>query len=160
MPYVNGCTRRHHRVPAGAHPLVRLYTGPKIAIVILLAIFPVAKNTYAGVVTVGQSCWSPPCPWGHPNCRFPGLSSARRSSLPDGRHPSRNRTRIVGLVVGEFFTAQTGLAGHRAVRQQLPHGRDVRAIIVLWRSAMPYVAVVLLQRRIAPWKETERDPGL
>ena len=54
-PYVNGL----YATPTVALlPLLSLWLGlyvaPKVAIVVLLAIFPIIKNTYAGVATVGQ----------------------------------------------------------------------------------------------------------
>jgi NitT/TauT family transport system permease protein len=65
-------------------------------------------------------------------------------------------------VVGEFFTAQTGLGGllvryassFRTAEMFVP-------IIVLVAAGYGLTSlVVLLQQRLAPWKETERDQGL
>ncbi|MDB5601979.1 MAG: hypothetical protein JWN71_4023 [Xanthobacteraceae bacterium] len=163
-PYVNGL----YATPTVALlPVLSLwlglYAGPKIAIVVLLAIFPIIKNTYAGVITVGQELLEPAV-----SMRASEFQIARLVIAPAiipfvmaGLRLSVGRG-IVGLVVGEFFTAQTGLGGllvryassFRTAEMFVP-------IIVLVAAGYGLTSlVVLLQQRLAPWKETERDQGL
>lgn len=162
-PYVNGL----YATPTVAFlPVLSLwlglYTGPKIAIVVLLAIFPIIKNTYAGVVTVGPELLEPAV-----SMRASEFQVARLVIAPAivpfimaGLRLSVGRG-IVGLVVGEFFTAQTGLGGlliryassFRTAEMFVP-------IIVLVATGYGLTSlVVILQQRLAPWKETERDQG-
>src|SRR5205807_10130641 len=69
---------------------------------------------------------------------------------------------IVGLVVGEFFTAQTGLGG-LVIRYASSFRTAEMFVPIFVLVALGYgltALVVVLQERIAPWKETERDVGL
>lgn len=69
---------------------------------------------------------------------------------------------IVGLVVGEFFTAQTGLGGLLVRYASSFRTAEVFVPIILL-VAVGYALtslVAVLQRGLAPWKETERDQGL
>jgi NitT/TauT family transport system permease protein len=162
-PYINGL----YATPTVAFlPVLSLWLGlyvaPKIAIVILLAIFPVIKNTYAGVTTVGHELLEP-------------ASSMQASELQIARHViapaivpfvmaglrlSIGRG-IVGVVVGEFFTAQTGLGG-LLIRYASNFRTAEMFVPIFVLVALGYgltALVVVLQERIAPWKETERDRG-
>jgi ABC-type nitrate/sulfonate/bicarbonate transport system permease component len=163
-PYVNGL----YATPTVAFlPVLSLwlglYTGPKIAIVVLLAIFPIIKNTYAGVVTVGAELLEPAM-----SMRASEFQIARLIVAPAivpfimaGLRLSVGRG-IVGLVVGEFFTAQTGLGGllvryassFRTAEVFVP----IILLVIVGYALTSLVAV--LQHRLAPWKETERDQGL
>jgi NitT/TauT family transport system permease protein len=162
-PYVNGL----YATPTVALlPLLSLWLGlyvaPKVAIVVLLAIFPIIKNTYAGVATVGPELIEP-------------ASSMQASEFQIARHViapaivpfvmagfrlSIGRG-IVGLVVGEFFTAQTGLGGllirHASNFRTAEMFVPIFVLVVLGYGLTALVAA--LQKRIAPWKETERDLG-
>ena len=112
-PYVNGL----YATPTVALlPVLSLWLGlyfaPKVAIVVLLAIFPIIKNTHAGVATVGPELLEPAI-----SMQASELQIARYVIVPAivpfvmaGLRLSVGRG-IVGLVVGEFFTAQTGLGG-------------------------------------------------
>jgi NitT/TauT family transport system permease protein len=68
---------------------------------------------------------------------------------------------IVGLVVGEFFTAQTGLGG--LIIRYASNFRTAEMFVPIFvLVAIGYgltALVAVLQRRIAPWKETDRDAG-
>ncbi|HEY7244384.1 MAG TPA: ABC transporter permease [Xanthobacteraceae bacterium] len=162
-PYVNGL----YATPTVALlPVLSLWLGlyvaPKIAIVVLLAIFPIIKNTFAGVATVGQELVEP-------------ASSMQASEFQIARHViapaiipfvmagirlSVGRG-IVGLVVGEFFTAQTGLGG-LLIRYASNFRTAEMFVPIFVLVAIGYgltALVVVLQERIAPWKETERDLG-
>ena len=163
-PYVNGL----YATPTVAFlPVLSLwlglYAGPKIAIVVLLAIFPIIKNTYAGVVTVGQELLEPAI-----SMRASEFQIARQVIAPAiipfimaGLRLSVGRG-IVGLVVGEFFTAQTGLGG-LLVRYASSFRTAEMFVPIIVLVAVGYCLtslVVILQQRLAPWKETERDQGL
>jgi NitT/TauT family transport system permease protein len=163
-PYVNGL----YATPTVAFlPVLSLwlglYTGPKIAIVVLLAIFPIIKNTYAGVVTVGAELLEPAM-----SMRASEFQIARLIIAPAivpfimaGLRLSVGRG-IVGLVVGEFFTAQTGLGGLLVRYASSFRTAEVFVPIILL-VAVGYALtslVAVLQRGLAPWKETERDQGL
>jgi ABC-type nitrate/sulfonate/bicarbonate transport system permease component len=162
-PYVNGL----YATPTVALlPVLSLWLGlyfaPKVAIVVLLAIFPIIKNTYAGAATVGPELLEPAI-----SMQASELQIARYVIAPAivpfvmaGLRLSVGRG-IVGLVVGEFFTAQTGLGGlliryasnFRTAEMFVP-------IFVLVAIGYGLTALVgLLQRRVAPWKETDRDAG-
>jgi ABC-type nitrate/sulfonate/bicarbonate transport system permease component len=163
-PYVNGL----YATPTVALlPVLSLWLGlyfaPKVALVVLLAIFPIIKNTYAGVATVGPELVEPAS-----SMQASEFQIARCVIVPaivpfvmTGLRLSIGRG-IVGLVVGEFFTAQTGLGG-----LLIRHASNFRTaemfvpIFVLVALGYGLTALVaILQERIAPWKETERDPGL
>jgi NitT/TauT family transport system permease protein len=163
-PYVNGL----YAAPTIAFlPLITLWLGlylaPKVAIVVLIAIFPIVKNTFAGVGTVSQDYLEPAASMRASELQLfckviipatlPFIMAGLRLAVGRG---------IVGVVIGEFFTAQTGLGGmvvwhagkFRTAEMFVP-------IIVLVTIGVCLTAVVKrLQARIAPWKESERDEGL
>jgi NitT/TauT family transport system permease protein len=163
-PYVNGL----YATPTVALlPLLSLWLGlyfaPKVAIVVLLAIFPIIKNTYAGVVTVGQELLEPAVSMGASELQIsrqviapaivPFIMAGLRLAVGRG---------VVGLVVGEFFTAQTGLGGV-LVRYASSFKTAEMFVPIIILVAIGYsltTLVVLLQKRLAPWKETERDQGV
>lgn len=162
-PYVNGL----YATPTVALlPLLSLWLGlyvaPKVAIVVLLAIFPIIKNTYAGVATVGQELLEPASSMQASEFQIaryviapaivPFVMAGIRLSVGRG---------IVGLVVGEFFTAQTGLGG-LLIRYASNFRTAEMFVPIFVLVALGYgltALVAALQERIAPWKETERDLG-
>jgi ABC-type nitrate/sulfonate/bicarbonate transport system permease component len=160
-PYVNGL----YATPTVALlPVLSLwlglYTAPKIAIVVLLAIFPIIKNTYAGVATVGPELLEPAS-----SMQASEFHIARSVIAPAivpfvmaGLRLSVGRG-IVGVVVGEFFTAQTGLGGLLIRYASSFHTAEMFVpIFVLAGIGYGLTAlVIVLQERIAPWKETDRD---
>jgi ABC-type nitrate/sulfonate/bicarbonate transport system permease component len=160
-PYVNGL----YATPTVALlPVLSLWLGlyvaPKVAIVVLLAIFPIIKNTYAGVATLGEELVEPAISMQASEfqiARFviapavvPFVMAGIRLSIGRG---------IVGLVVGEFFTAQTGLGGllirHASNFRTAEMFVPIFVLVALGYGLTTLMAV--LQERIAPWKETERD---
>jgi ABC-type nitrate/sulfonate/bicarbonate transport system permease component len=163
-PYVNGL----YATPTIAFlPVLSLWLGlynaPKIAIVVLLAIFPIIKNTIAGVSTVGQELLEPSVSMQASEFQISRLviAPAIVPFIMAGLRLAVGRG-VVGLVVGEFFTAQTGLGGllvrfastFRTAEMFVP-------IIVLVGVGYGLTSlIVYLQKRLAPWKETERDQGL
>jgi len=162
-PYVNGL----YATPTVALlPVLSLWLGlyvaPKVAIVVLLAIFPIIKNTYAGVATVGPELLEPASSMQASEFQIaryviapaivPFVMAGLRLSVGRG---------IVGLVVGEFFTAQTGLGG-LIIRYASSFRTAEMFVPIFVLVGLGYgltALVVILQERIAPWKETERDLG-
>jgi NitT/TauT family transport system permease protein len=163
-PYVNGL----YATPTVALlPLLTLwmglYTAPKIAIVVLIAIFPIIKNTFAGVTTVGPELLEPA-----QSMSASELQTFSRIIMPatipfimTGLRLGVGRG-IVGVVVGEFFTAQAGLGGLLMRYASSFRTADMFVPIIVL-VAIGYALTVLvstLQERLAPWKESERDVGL
>lgn len=162
-PYVNGL----YATPTVALlPLLTLWMGlyaaPKIAIVVLIAIFPVIKNTFAGVSTVGQEFLEPAASMGASELQMftriimpatvPFIMTGLRLGVGRG---------VVGVVVGEFFTAQSGLGG-LLVRYASSFKTAEMFVPIVVLVAIGYGLTALIawgQRRLAPWKETERDQG-
>jgi NitT/TauT family transport system permease protein len=163
-PYVNGL----YSTPTVAFlPIITfwlgLYLAPKIAIVVLIAIFPVLKNTFAGVATVGPDYLEPA-----ESMRASELQLFARVIMPAtlpfimaGVRLAVGRG-IVGVVVGEFFTAQSGLGGLVVFYASKFQTAEMFVPII----ALVTIGVCLteatkeLQARLAPWKETERDQGV
>jgi ABC-type nitrate/sulfonate/bicarbonate transport system permease component len=162
-PYVNGL----YATPTVALlPVLSLWLGlyvaPKIAIVVLLAIFPIIKNTYAGAAMVDQELLEPAVSMQASEFQIaryviapaivPFVMAGLRLAVGRG---------IVGLVVGEFFTAQTGLGG-LVVRYASSFRTAEMFVPIFVLVALGYgltTLVIVLQEHIAPWKETERDLG-
>jgi ABC-type nitrate/sulfonate/bicarbonate transport system permease component len=163
-PYINGL----YATPTVALlPVLSLWLGlyvaPKIAIVVLLAIFPIIKNTYAGVINLGQELLEPAASMQASEMQIfrlviapaivPFVMAGFRLAIGRG---------IVGLIVGEFFTAQTGLGGvlvrfasnFRTAEMFVP----IIMLVVVGYSLTSLV--VYLQKRLTPWKESERDQGV
>jgi NitT/TauT family transport system permease protein len=163
-PYVNGL----YSTPTVAFlPLITLWLGlylsSKVAIVVLIAIFPLLKNAWAGVATVGHEYIEP-----IESMRGSELQIFYKVMLPAtlpfimaGLRLSIGRG-IVGVVVGEFFTAQTGLGGMVVTyASQFRTAEMFVPIIVLVAIGMALTeGVKWLHVRLAPWKESERDQGL
>jgi ABC-type nitrate/sulfonate/bicarbonate transport system permease component len=163
-PYVNGL----YAAPTIAFlPLLTLWLGlyitPKIAIVVLIAVFPILKNTYAGVATVEQDYLEPAS-----SMRASEFQVFTKVILPAilpfvmaGLRLSVGRA-VVGVVVGEFFTRQSGLGGliilysgsFRTAEMFVP----ILVLVVIGATLTSLVGY--LQRRLAPWKESERDQGI
>jgi len=162
-PYVNGL----YATPTVALlPIISLWLGlyvaPKIAIVVLLAVFPIIKNTYAGVMTISQDLIEPAVSMGASELQIshkviapaivPFAIAGLRLAIGRG---------IVGLVVGEFFTSQTGLGGV-LVRYASAFNTAEMFVPIIVLAAIGYgltTFVIKLQVWVAPWKESERDQG-
>jgi NitT/TauT family transport system permease protein len=163
-PYINGL----YATPTVALlPVLSLWLGlyaaPKITLVVLLAIFPIIKNTYAGVVTLGQDLLEPAASMKASEVQLfhlvimpaivPFVMAGFRLAIGRG---------IVGLIVGEFFTAQNGLGGilvsfassFRTAEMFVP----IIVLVIIGYSLT--TLVVYLQKRLTPWKESERDQGV
>lgn len=162
-PYVNGV----YATPTIAFlPILMLWFGlyfaPKVAIVVLIAIFPVLKNVVAGVLSMGDEYLEPAVSMQAKEHQifFRVILPATVPFIMAGLRLAIGRG-VVGVVVGEFFTAQTGLGGllvkfagnFRTADMFVP-------IIILVTIGMVLTELVeLLHKKIAPWKELERDQG-
>lgn len=146
-------------------PLLILWFGlgieSKIAIIFLAAFFPIAVNTYGGVRNVSRSY-----------VEVAQVERAREAqiftkiivpaALPfitTGIRLSVGRA-VVGMVVAEFFTAITGLGGAIVFYgNQFRTDKLLVVIILLATFGVVLTEVVkYLERRLAPWKESERAP--
>ena len=144
-------------------PLIILWLGlgltAKIAIVFLIAFFPIVVSTFAGVKNVSGSLVE--------IGRAFGLSSFRilwkiilPGSVPfiaTGIRLAVGRA-VVGMVVAEFFTAISGLGGMIIkYSNKFETDRMFVPIIVLAVFGVVLTEVVkIVERYLAPWKETER----
>ena len=163
-PYVNGL----YATPTVALlPVISLWFGlyfaPKIAIVVLLAVFPIIKNIHAGVATLSQELLEPAASMDASELQIfhKVVGPAIIPFLMAGLRLAVGRA-IVGLIVGEFFTAQTGLGG-LLVRYASDFKTAEMFVPIAVLAAIGYgltSAVVSLQAWLAPWKESERDLGV
>lgn len=162
-PYVNGL----YATPTIAFlPLLMLWLGlfaaPKIAIVVLIAVFPVIKNTFAGVGTVGQEMLEPAVSMKASELQIftKVIMPATMPFIMAGMRLAVGRA-VVGVVVAEFFTAQSGLGGMLV---------EAASTFKTAEMFVPVIALLIIgvsltglvdwaYARIAPWKESERDRG-
>lgn len=163
-PYVNGL----YSTPTVAFlPIVTfwlgLYLSSKVVIVVLVAIFPILKNTLAGVQKVDGDFLEPAesMQASEPQIFIKVILPATVPFVVAGIQLSIGRG-IVGVVVAEFFTAQTGLGGMVvAYASQFRTAEMFVPIVVLVAIGVVLTAAVrFLQTTLAPWKESERDQGL
>src|SRR5262245_62954368 len=163
-PYANGL----YAAPTVAFlPLITLWLGlylaPKVAIVVLIAIFPILKNTFAGVSTVSKEYLEPAASMRASELQVFGkvIIPATLPFIMAGLRLAVGRG-IVGVVVGEFFTAQTGLGGMVVWHASKFRTAEmfVPIIVLVALGVCLTEALKWLQTRLAPWKETERDQGL
>jgi NitT/TauT family transport system permease protein len=162
-PYINGL----YATPTIAFlPMLMAWFGlfmvPKIAIVVLLAIFPILKNTLAGVSTISREYLEPAESMSASEMQIfrsviipavlPFIMAGLRLAIGRG---------IVGVVVGEFLTAQTGLGGLVVFYASKFQTAEMFVPILV----LVLIGVVLtsqmkaLQIWLSPWKESERDQG-
>lgn len=144
-------------------PLLILWLGlglpAKIAIVFLMAFFPIVVATFSGVknisnalVEIGRAfCLSEPQIFR--KIILPGAVPfiATGVRLAVGRA-------VVGMVVAEFFTAITGLGG-MIIKYSNKFETDrmfVPIIALALFGVLLTEAVKVLERNVAPWKESER----
>ena len=163
-PYVNGL----YATPTVALlPILSLWFGlyfaPKVALVVLLAVFPIIKNIHAGVATLSQELIEPATSMDASELQIfhKVVGPAIIPFLMAGLRLAVGRA-IVGLVVGEFFTAQTGLGG-LLVRYASDFRTAEMFVPIAVLTTLGYVLtslVVASQRWLAPWKESERDLGV
>ncbi len=144
-------------------PLLILWFGlgftAKVAIIFLAGFFPIIINTYAGVRNVGRSLVDV--------ARVEDASETQiftkivvPASLPfimTGIRLAMGRA-IVGMVVAEMFTATDGLGG-AVITYGNAFATDKLFVVIILLALLGISLtefVKLLERRLAPWKETER----
>jgi ABC-type nitrate/sulfonate/bicarbonate transport system permease component len=144
-------------------PLLILWFGlgsvSKILVVFLAAFFPVIINTYSGVRNVSRGLVEVALAEGASELQIlreiivpasiPFIMTGIRLALGRG---------VVGMVAGEMFTAVSGLGGAIVIYGNAFATDKLFVIIIL----LGLIGVALtelfkvLERRAAPWKETER----
>lgn len=144
-------------------PLLLLWFGlgapAKIAVVFLSGIFPVLMNTFSGVRTVSAGLVDIGRAYGARE----GMVFTKiivPASLPfimAGVRLAVGRA-LIGIITAEMFTAVTGM-GALLIRYSSALATDKFFVPVIFLSLLGVIlsgAVENLQRRLAPWKETER----
>lgn len=144
-------------------PLLILWFGlgmtSKIAIVFLAAFFPIIVNTYGGVRNVGRGLVEIAQAEGASEAQIFGkiIVPACLPFIMAGIRLAVGRA-VVGMVVAEMFTAMTGLGG--AIMYYSNAFATDKLFVVIIVLALLGVglteAVKLIEKRMAPWKETER----
>src|SRR3989304_2787643 len=144
-------------------PLLLLWFGlgaqAKIAVVFLSGIFPVLMNTFSGVPTVsgglvdiGRASGA-----GEGEIFTKIIIPAALPFIMAGVRLAVGRA-LIGIITAEMFTAVTGM-GALLIRYSSAFATDkffVPVIFLALLGVLLSVAVEALQRRLAPWKETER----
>lgn len=144
-------------------PLIILWMGlgfpAKLTVVFIMTVFPVLINTYIGVRNVSGSLIEV----GHAFCAGEAqiftkiVLPATVPFIMAGLRLAIGRA-IIGMVVAEFFTAITGL-GAIIVNSANFFKTDrmfVPIIELMLLGVLLTQAVAWAERRIAPWKESER----
>ncbi len=144
-------------------PVLLLWFGlgisSRIAIVFLSGLFPVLMNTFSGVRTVSTSLVEVGRAYG---ARERELFSkiilpAALPFIMAGIRLAIGRA-LIGIITAEMFTAVTGL-GALLIRYSSALATDKFFVPVIFLSLLGVIlssAVEKLQKRLAPWKETER----
>lgn len=163
-PYVNAL----YSTPSIALiPLFILWFGvglfSKIVIIFTLAVFIVVINTFSGVKNISQSVVDVGLAFGAKQ-RQVFLKIVLPAALPfimTGLRLAVGRA-VLAMIVAEFFTSISGLGGmivkygnfFETAKMFVP-------IIVVSLLGMGSVEIVkYVERRLAPWKETERAAGI
>ena len=144
-------------------PVLLLWFGlgisSRIAIVFLSGLFPVLMNTFSGVRTVSTSLVEVGRAYG---ARERELFSkiilpAALPFIMAGIRLAIGRA-LIGIITAEMSTAVTGL-GALLIRYSSALATDKFFVPVIFLSLLGVIlssAVEKLQKRLAPWKETER----
>ncbi len=144
-------------------PVLLLWFGlgapAKIAVVFLSGIFPVLMNTFSGVRTVSSSLVDVGRAYGAGEGKI-FIKIIMPAALPfimAGVRLAVGRA-LIGIITAEMFTAVTGM-GALLIRYSSAFATDKFFVPVIFLALLGVVlsaAVEALQRRLAPWKETER----
>jgi NitT/TauT family transport system permease protein len=144
-------------------PLLILWFGiglvAKVSIVFLSAFFPIIVNTYSGVRNVSRGLVEVALAEGadEPKVFTKIIMPAALPFIMTGIRLAMPRA-VVGIVVAELFTAVTGLGG-AIVTYGNAFATDKLFVVII---VLALLGVGLtestrwLERRLAPWKETER----
>ena len=144
-------------------PILLLWFGlgipSRIAIVFLSGLFPVLMNTFSGVRTVSSGLVEVGRAYGA-NERQLFAKIILPAALPfimAGVRLAIGRA-LIGIITAEMFAAVTGL-GALLIRYSSALATDKFFVPLIFLSLLGVVlngAVEKLQKRLAPWKETER----
>jgi ABC-type nitrate/sulfonate/bicarbonate transport system permease component len=146
-------------------PLIMLWFGlgltAKIVIIFEACFFPIVINTYAGVQNVSRVSVDIVRAYGA-NDRQVLTKVVLPSALPfvmAGIRLAVGRG-VIGMVVAEFFTALSGLGSLIIIYQNaFATAKLFVPVITLSVLGVTLTALArLLERKLAPWKETERAP--
>src|SRR5438445_6070069 len=144
-------------------PLLLLWFGlgttSKIAIVFLSAVFPVLMNTFSGVRTVSAHLVDTGRAYGARERQIftKIILPAALPFIMAGIRLAVGRA-LIGIITAEMFTAVTGM-GALLVRYSSALATDkffVPVILLALLGVLLSNIVEKLQKRLAPWKETER----
>jgi ABC-type nitrate/sulfonate/bicarbonate transport system permease component len=144
-------------------PLLLLWfglgTSSKIAIVFLSGLFPVLMNTFAGVRTVSAQLVDIGRAYGAREGKIftKIILPAALPFVMAGIRLAVGRA-LIGIITAEMFTAVTGL-GALLIRYSSALATDKFFVPVIFLALLGVAlssAVEKLQKRLAPWKETER----
>ena len=144
-------------------PLLLLWFGlgpmSKIAIVFLSGLFPVLMNTFSGVRTVSASLVEVGRAYGAGERKI-FTKIILPASLPfimAGVRLAVGRA-LIGIITAEMFAAVTGL-GALLIRYSSALATDKFFVPVIFLAVLGVIlsrAVEIWEKRLAPWKETER----
>ena len=144
-------------------PLLLLWFGlgfsSKIAIIFLSGLFPVLMNTFSGVRTVSASLVDIGRAYGAGEGKIFAkiIVPASLPFIMAGVRLAVGRA-LIGIITAEMFTAVTGM-GALLVRYSSALATDKFFVPVILLALLGVVltsAAEALERRFAPWKETER----
>ena len=144
-------------------PLLLLWFGlgasSKIAIVFLSGVFPVLMNTFSGVRTVSAHLVDIGRAYGAGERKIFAkiIVPAALPFIMAGIRLAVGRA-LIGIITAEMFTAVTGL-GALLIRYSSALATDKFFVPVIFLALLGVIlssAVEKLQKRLAPWKETER----
>ncbi|MEK7229512.1 MAG: ABC transporter permease, partial [Candidatus Binatota bacterium] len=144
-------------------PLLLLWFGlgapAKIAVVFLSGIFPVLMNTFSGVRTVSGGLVDIGRAYGAGEGKIftKIIVPAALPFIMAGVRLAIGRA-LIGIITAEMFTAVTGM-GALLIRYSSAFATDKFFVPVIFLALLGVIlsgAVEALQRRLAPWKETER----
>lgn len=153
-----------YSIPAVALvPLLILWFGlgvtSKTAVVFLLAVFPVLFSTFDGIRSVSSSHADAARAYGASEWQ-----TVRTVTVPaavpfimSGFRQSTGRA-LIGLIVGELFTGISGLGGLIVSYTNSLQMANVLAVVALLGMVGMFLmgSGSWLERKVAPWKETER----
>ena len=145
-------------------PLIILWVGlefaGKVTILVSVAIFPVIVNTYAGIKDVRGSMLEIGRAYGATPTQvfFKIVLPAAVPFIMAGIRLSVGLA-IIGIVVGEFFTAISGLGGMivEFSNSFATAKLFVPVIVIALVGVLLTEFVVLLERRLSRWRISERD---
>jgi len=144
-------------------PILLLWFGlgmtSRIAIVFLSGLFPVLMNTFSGVRTVSAGLVEVGRAYGASEKELFSkiILPAALPFVMAGIRLAIGRA-LIGIITAEMFTAVTGL-GALLIRYSSALATDKFFVPVIFLALLGVIlsgAVEKLQKRLAPWKETER----